>query len=219
MTTVHVPQSNGAMSFLRNWISKVHHTRILFLLLGMFGGYLILHPYSMLVYALTHIHETQGLHIHLNELWLRALTAFKPTMAPMAISFVLFGGSIGFLIGIIIDRRRKLLLTEHENEKRKVALETLKEFIVTLSHHLLNANMIIGGKVRHCRKGTSSKDILAALEVIEEQGRKIDAVIKTLREVSEIKTIGYTTSEEVKMIDIAKEVENSLQQSEKMRSS
>ena len=72
--------------------------------------------------------------------------------------------------------------------------------------------MIIGGKVRHCRKGTSSKDILAALEAIEEQGRKIDAVIKSLREVTEIKTTSYTTSEQVRMIDISKEIDDRLKE-------
>ena len=92
---VHVPQSNGAMSFLKDAMSKAHHTRILFLLLGMLGGYLILHPYTMFVYALMHAHQGQGLHIHLSELRLIAFTAFKPTMLPMVISFIVFGGVIG----------------------------------------------------------------------------------------------------------------------------
>lgn len=209
---VHVPQSNRGMSFLKNSMSKVHHTRILFPLLGMLGGYLILHPYTMFAYALMHIHKGQGLHIHFNELRLIAFAAFKPTMAPMAISFVLFGGAIGFLAGTIIDRNRKLLLTEHENEKKKIAIDTMKELMVTLSHHLLNANMIIGGKVRHSRKVVTNEDILTDLTVIEEQGRKIDAVIKSLREAIEIKTADYTTSGEVKMIDIEKEIEDHLKQ-------
>ncbi len=209
---VHVPQSNGVMNFLKDAVSKAHHTRILFLLLGMLGGYLILHPYTMFVYALMHVHKGQGLHIHLNELRLIAFAAFKPAMLPMVISFIIFGGAIGLFTGTIIDRNRKLLLTEHENEKKKIAIDTMKELMVTLSHHLLNANMIIGGKVRHSRKVVTNKDILTDLTVIEEQGRKIDAVIKSLREAIEIKTADYTTSGEVKMIDIEKEIENHLKQ-------
>jgi hypothetical protein len=84
--------------------------------------------------------------------------------------------------------------------------------MVTLSYYLLNANMIIGGKVRHGRKGTSNQDVLAALEVIEKQGRKIDTVIKSLREVTEIKTISYTTSEQVRMIDISREIDDRLKE-------
>ena len=83
---------------------------------------------------------------------------------------------------------------------------------MTLSHHLLNANMIIGGKVRHSRKVVINEDILTDLTVIEEQGRKIYAVIKSLREAIEIKTADYTTSGEVKMIDIEKEIEDHLKQ-------
>ena len=193
-------------------MSKTYHSRIVFLLLGMIGGYLLLYPYTMFVYALMHVHKGQGLHIHLNELRLIAFAAFKPAMLPMVISFIIFGGAIGLLTGTIVDRNKKLLLTEHENEKKKIAIDTMKELMVTLSHHLLNANMIIGGKVRHSRKTLTNEDILTDLTVIEEQGRKIDAVIKSLREAIEIKTADYTTSGEVKMIDIEKEIEDHLKQ-------
>jgi len=70
--------------------------------------------------------------------------------------------------------------------------------------------MIIGGKVRHCRKAISDQDILAALGVIEEQGRKIDAVVNALRESTEIRIARYTTDDKVQMIDISKEIEDRL---------
>ncbi len=70
--------------------------------------------------------------------------------------------------------------------------------------------MIIGGKVRHCRKVTSDQDILDALKVIEEQGRKIDAVVGSLRKATEIKVAQYTTGGTVKMIDITREIEEQI---------
>jgi phosphate uptake regulator len=153
----------------------------------------------------------EGLHIHLNELRAQTLVAFEPAMLPMSIAFIVFGGLIGLLIGIVIERKRKLIEAEHENEKKRIVLETIKRLMVTISHYLLNANMIIGGKVRHSRKAVTNEDVLAALEVIEEQGRKIDAVIKSLREITELKTSDYTTGGKVKMIDIAQEIENRLE--------
>ena len=108
-------------------MSKTSRSLVVFLLLGMLGGFLILHPYTMVSYALLHFHENQSLHFKLNEVWFRTLAAFKPTMVPMTISFILFGGLTGFFIGIMIDRKRKLLDAEHENEKNKMALETMKK--------------------------------------------------------------------------------------------
>ena len=80
----------------------------------------------------------------------------------------------------MMDRLQKAFKAEYENERKKVAIETLKRLMVTLSHYLLNANMIIGGEVRHAQKLKSNKDTLISLESIMEQAKKIDAVINSL---------------------------------------
>lgn len=176
----------------------------------MFAGYLLFHPYTMLVYALMHMHSKEELHLHWRESSADAIASFEPMMLPMAISFAVFGGVIGLLIGILIDRKKRLDVAEHETEKKKIALGTMNKLMVTLSHYLLNANMIIGGKVRHCRKATSNDDILDALMHIEGQARKIDAVVAALRKLTEIKTAHYTASGQTTMIDIAQEIEEQL---------
>jgi hypothetical protein len=86
----------------------------------------------------------------------------------------------------------------------------MKKLMVTLSHYLLNANMIIGGKVRHIRRRVSDQDVVASLAVIEAQGRKIDSVIDALKKVTEIKTTDYTADGTIAMIDISKELEKQL---------
>lgn len=179
-------------------------------LLGMVLGYLIFHPYSMLVFALLRIQKSHP-DSRLGELGTRALMAFEPEMLPMALAFVLFGGCLGFVVGLIMEKHRKLVNAQREHEKSKVALETLNQLMVTLSHYLLNANMVIGGNVRLCRKGMSNEDILPHLNTIEHQARRIDAVIESLRQLTEIKTTPYTTSGRTKMIDITQEVEARLQ--------
>jgi hypothetical protein len=48
------------------------------------------------------------------------------------------------------------------------------------------------------------------LRSVEEQGRKIDAVVRSLRETTEIRVVGYTSDNKVQMIDIAQEIEDRL---------
>jgi hypothetical protein len=179
-------------------------------LLGFVIGYAILHPYAMLVYIFT----TGGQASSFFQAWsgwsVHASAAFRAVMLPMAVAFALFGAIIGFMLALLIDRKRRLCAAELESEKSRSALEAVKNLMVTLSHYLLNANMIIGGKVRHCRKATTNQDILAALDSMEEQGHKIDAVIGTLRHILEMKTVDYTSDGRVTMLDIAGEVDREL---------
>jgi hypothetical protein len=183
-------------------------------LVGMVLGYLIFHPYTMLVFAL--FHSQQG-HpdIRFGELGIGALMAYDPEMLPMALSFVLFGGCLGFVVGLIIEKHRKLIHAQHEHEKSKIALETLNQLMITLSHYLLNANMVIGGKARRSQKKKNPSDIMPDLKVIEDQAKKIDAVIKALREITELKTVLYSTGGTAKMMDITQEIESQLQQLKK----
>lgn len=189
---------------------KQHRTSITYTAAGMLGGYLIFHPYAMAVYFASHMHEKGEIHLHWRELVSRALQAFDPMMLAMSIPFIVFGGVIGLLVGKVLERARRLNAEKLEREKQKVALDTLKNLMVTLSHYLLNANMIIGGQVRRCRKATSDKNIVSALVVIEEQGRKIDAVVGALRESTEVKVAGYTSDDKIQMIDISGEIEERL---------
>ncbi len=139
-------------------------------------------------------------------------------MLLMGLAFGLLGGLIGFLFSVVTERGKRLLVSEHEREKREIALRTVHNLMVTLSHHLLNANMIIGGKVRHCRKTATGQDLLESLCVIEEQGRKIDAVLNSLRTLVEIHTSGYTSDGLVSMIDISRELDERLGKAERHRS-
>ena len=93
---------------------KAHHYRILFPLLGNLIGYLILHPYTMLVYTMTHpgdVHGTQFQWEKLHRLWDQALMAFHPYMLPMSIPFMFFGGITGVLLVIIFYRHKKIQAT------------------------------------------------------------------------------------------------------------
>jgi hypothetical protein len=191
---------------------KKYRIQIAFLIVGIIIGFLVFHPYTMLVYSLMNIQSPDGgeIHFHGKDLFALVQTTFNPMMLPMAISFAPFNGIIGLLIGILIDKRKRL-------EQKKIALETLNRLMITLSHYLLNANAVIGGMVRHCKRIESNKDLLCSLEVIEEHAKKIDAVIKALKEITEIKTADYTTKGKALMIDITSEIEELLNEPEKKK--
>lgn len=198
-------------------MSRRYYIQLMSTVIGALAGYALAHPYTMLIYAWAHAHQKGALMVGgvpLADLFRTALTTFQPVMFPMALSFVLFGAIVGFLIGIVVDKRRRLYEAERESERRKVAFETLHQLMVTLSHYLLNADTIIAGTVRHCqKKGGLDKDLLHSLETIDEQAHKIEALIRTLQKIREIKTVPYTADSTVLMVDVAREMEEELRRS------
>lgn len=180
-------------------------------LAGALAGYLLFHPYAMLVYFFRDLLEGAGKPFYVRDFLDLALSTFNPAMLPMAAPFAFFGALIGVLAGVILDRKNRLALAERENEKRKVATETLQRLMVTLSHHLLNANTIIGVTARRCCKVEIKDETTCSLELIETQSRRIEAVIGALRKVTEIKTADYTLNGHELLIDISKEIEDAMQ--------
>jgi len=106
--------------------------------------------------------------------------------------------------------KRRLRMVELENENKRVAVETLHQLMVTLSHYLLNSDTIIGGMVRRCERLDSKEEIHSSLHVIEDQARKIEIVIKALNQLSRVKTAPYTAESDTLMIDVAKEIDEAL---------
>lgn len=142
-------------------------SQILFTSIGIVTGYLMFHPYTMFVDFLMNNHPDKTGSLYMNERSIFALiqATFEPAMFPMAVSFASFGGITGLLIGLIVERKKRLYAVELDNEKKKTALETLHRLMVTLSHYLLNANTVIGGMVRRGRRNEAN--VQASLDSIE----------------------------------------------------
>ncbi|HEY3277928.1 MAG TPA: hypothetical protein VGJ94_15020 [Syntrophorhabdaceae bacterium] len=192
-------------------VLKRYRVQLISLLVGAGAGYILAHPYTMLIYAWAHAHQAGAGSFSVGRLSAAAFTIFQPVMLPMALSFALIGAIVGFLAGTVVDKKRRLYVAERETERRRAAFETLHQLMVTLSHYLLNANTIIGGMVRHCqRRGGLDKDLLHALETINEQAIKVEAVVRALQKVEEIKTASYTADSTIVMLDVTKELESEL---------
>jgi signal transduction histidine kinase len=177
-------------------------------LFGALAGYLILHPYVMIVNYVT---ESGYGNMGIKEV---LVMAFHHMTLSMAIPFILFGGLLGLMIDGVLDRQSRLSAIEAENQRKRAEIETLQRLMITISHYLLNANAVIGGMSVRCRKLNPVEEFSDYLNIIETEARKIDAVIKALRKLTEIKTADYTSEGRGLMIDITKELEEMLRKIE-----
>lgn len=182
------------------------------IIIGTLLGFILLHPYVMLLGSMGGIpgHLVQSFP---SEWDLKSILALEYSMFVMAAPLAFFGAATGFMAGVYLNRTDRLHQVLLEQEKSTASLEAVKALSATLSHYLLNANMIIGGKVRHCRRLDPTQDILDSLRTIEEQGRTIDAVVGALREVAKVAII-HGTPNQIPMIDLTKELEERLCQFE-----
>ncbi len=126
-------------------------------------------------------------------------------------------GSVLYYEGTLVDISQRIevenqrrRLAQFEDERKTVALETLRQLMVTLSHYFLNANAIIGGMTRRCGRVKSETERTSALKAIEEQSRRIEAVLGALRKIREIRTTDYAQECHTLMIDITREIDETL---------
>jgi signal transduction histidine kinase len=184
---------------------------ILFTLTGMVVGYVLMHPFAMLAYILGphHPHEPWDLF-----LWGRQVyAAFSTEMLVMGLAFSFMGGVAGFGLGAWYLQKERLAQEQLETQRRQAALNTLRELMVTLAHHIRNANMVIGGFSKHMQKHISDPELRRQLELIHRASHEIDDVIASLENISQIEHVQYIDGWRTKMIDLKKELEERLQSS------
>lgn len=173
---------------------------ILFTLAGMVAGYFLMHPFAMLAYILGphHPHESWDI-----SLWTRQVHgAFSPEMLVMGLAFSLMGGVAGFGLGAWYLQKEHLAQEQMETQRRQAALNTLRELMVTLAHHIRNANMVIGGFSQHLQKHISDPELRRQLELIHRASHEINEVILSLENVSQIDHAQYIDGWRTQMIDL-----------------
>ena len=175
---------------------------VLLSLAGGSVGYILLHPYTMLVYGLYGHHGAGPEGMDIRRLVEDVPAAFMLDMAPMGLPFALLGALAGLLLGFWLEARSR----RFEMEKRLLAVDTLRQLMVTLAHHLLNAVQGIGGFAALALRKEKDEDKRRPLEIIKQESIKIEAVVKALQSLESVTTERYTKSSETLMIDIRKEL-------------
>jgi signal transduction histidine kinase len=185
---------------------------IWFTLAGMLAGYFLVHPFAMLANSL----GPRMPHLPMEfSFWGHHLRVFfSPEMLAMGMAFAFMGGLAGFCLGIWYLQKERLTAERLESQRRQVALETLQELMVTLGHHVRNANVVIGGFSSRLIKHAPNPEAQQQLEMIQHASREIEAVIASLESLSQIDRVRYIGEWETRMIDLKKELEARLAVSE-----
>ncbi len=126
-------------------------TLLIYFIFGAGIGHLLVHPYAMVAYSLMEMYREGSFSFRMDHALSAARSIFDPVMLPMTICLSLLCGTVALLVGVVREKKRKLLEVAIENEWNRASLETLHRLMVTVSHYLLNSTAVIGGSVRHCR--------------------------------------------------------------------
>ena len=176
-----------------------------FTLAGIVMGFLLMHPFAMLAYMLGphHAHEAWDI-----SLWTRQVNAaFSAEMLVMGLAFSLMGGVAGFGLGAWHLQKERLAQEHLETQRRQAALNAVRELMVTLAHHIRNANLVIGGFSQHLHKHISDPELRRQLELIHRASRDIEEVILALENLSNISHVHYIDGWRTQMIDLKKALE------------
>jgi signal transduction histidine kinase len=174
-------------------------------LAGMLLGYLLIHPFAMLASTL----GPRLPHFPVDvPFWGHHLRVyFGPEMLAMGGAFAFMGGLAGFFFGIWYYQKEKLTAERLKSQRRQVALETIKELMVTLAHHIRNANVVIGGFSSRMIKNLPDPEMQRQMKLIRQASREIEAVIASLESLSKIDRARYIGEWETRMIDLKQELE------------
>jgi signal transduction histidine kinase len=178
---------------------------IWFTLAGIVVGFLLMHPFAMLAYMLGphHPHEAGDFSLRARQVH----ATFSPEMLIMGLAFSLMGGAAGLGLGAWYLQKERLAQEHFETQRRQAALNTVRELMVTLAHHIRNANLVIGGFSQHLQKHISDPELRRQLELIHRASHEIDEVILALENVSKIDRSQYIDGWRTQMIDLKKELE------------
>jgi len=184
----------------KGWILQVGFT-----LAGIVVGYLLMHPFAMLAYTLGPQNPYTPMDI---SIWGHQIhMSFGADMLAMGGAFAFMGGLTGFCLGAWYLQKERWTAEKIDSQKRLVALETLRDLMVTLGHHIRNSNMVIGGFSAHLAKHIADPEFQRQLQKIKQASREIEAVIDSLQNLTEISTVKYITEGQARMIDLKKELE------------
>ena len=191
------PGSNKPLSYVRRLAGPI--------LVGMLVGFFIIQPLNVLVYNLA---PEIRVEYHNISFWKRLLEmSTDSTSIFMGLFFAFLGGVTGLWFGMWLDQKDRLQAEQVESARRLAALETLKDLMVTLAHYIRNANTIIGGFSGNLAQHLTDEKQKEHAQLIHQASKKIDSVIDSLQNLTEISVTQYTTSGTAQMIDLKKELD------------
>jgi hypothetical protein len=167
---------------------------------GALVGALLLHPYSMIGYRLLMSDEPVA---GFGEIWAWALQGLSFHMWPMTLFYAFFGAVMGYGLALLWEKNSELVARQMLRERQQAVQQMLQEVTMTVAHHILNANSVIGGHTRRmAKKHAADEELARKLAIVVEASAQIDAVVGALQALDsnvEKEEIGAT---QLRMLDI-----------------
>jgi signal transduction histidine kinase len=178
------------------------------ILVGVLLGFFVIQPLNVLVYNLS---PQIRLEFHNISFWKRLLDMSTDSVSLfMGLFYAVFGGITGLCLGLWLYQKDRFQAEQLESARRLTALTTMQELMVTLAHYIRNANMIIGGFSHNLAQHLAESQPKEQAALIHQASQKIDAVINSLENLTEISLTQYTTSGTARMIDLKQELDQKL---------
>ena len=177
------------------------------ILTGILAGVIIVHPYVMLVNRLTGPGPLTGQPQNFGDVGFPGIIA--PNMLPMTIAFAFFGGICGLLLGLLIERNRRVLHYRYQAELHTNLTAALHQLLDVVSHYILNGSMVISSHARRLEKKTTRKN-LPHLAAIIRQSEHNEAVLKLLKGSDFLQQIDPTDATYEKLIELNQKIEAQL---------
>jgi len=132
----------------------------------------------------------------------------------MGAAFAFMGGVAGLCLGLWYVQKEHWIAENLESQRRLTALETVRELMVTLAHHIRNANQVIGGFSKRLLKSPLDPEVERQLKLIRQASLEIEAIIASLEGLSQIDRTQYIGAWETEMIDLSRELKARLEAAE-----
>jgi len=163
-------------------------------------GFLILHPYTTLIYGL---YKRPGdlFRAGHERVFNELAASFRPDILHMGVPFAFLGAAAGLFFGFWLEARRQRI----EMEKQVLAVETLRQLMMTISHHMLNAAQIVGGFAARDIRKEQDDGIRNHLEAIRNEAVRIEAMVESLKSIESVKGDRFSGNRGASMLDIQKE--------------
>lgn len=180
--------------------------------LGLVAGLVFVHPYTMMILFLTIPSVSGEYTLEVKGIVSFFQMIFSPEMFPMSSAFILFSGFTGFLIGMVLEREKRLVVMKYKNEKRLVVLQAVRQLIMVISHYFLNAALIIGTRAGQLKTDIKESQRENIVNEIKEQAKQIETLLTFMRKTEFAQMLDGSSADYKKILDISTELEKQLRQ-------
>lgn len=135
-------------------------------LIGALAGYLVVHPFGVVVHELFHVHEGEGLlHLHWGGVGGAIAASFGLAHLPQALSFAVLTGAAGYLFG-------KVMLAYGTIDEQSGRFAVIGRNISQILHDAKSPAAVIVTHAHHVKREVGDPELAGSCDAIERQARR-----------------------------------------------